>query len=206
MTSDRSGHHLTRVAFADESFHEADRGGFYVLAAAVFDPEALESTRAAMLSLRGHRRMAKLHWNQMGERDHTAAAAAVASQGGLHLVVVGSPVPRTRQERARARCLTTLVTELHSYSVTDLVIEARTKELDRRDVATVTGARYQLPKGTRFRVDHVAGSAEPLLWAADIVAGAVRAHREGNSAYRDELAEHLYEIDVDTGLAEPGHA
>ena len=194
------------MAFADESFHEADRGGFYVLAAAVFDPDALDSTRAAMLSLRGSRRMAKLHWNEMGERDHTVATAAVVAQGGLHLVAVGSPVPRTRQERARARCLTTLVAELHSYSVTDLVIEARTKELDRRDVATVTGARYQLPKGTRFRVDHFVGSSEPLLWAADIVAGAVRAHREGNSTYRDRLVDHLYEIDVDTGLADPGYA
>jgi|GEM_PF-1047889 len=206
MTDDRSGHQLTRVAFADESFHEADRGGFYVLVAAVFDPGALETTRAAMLSLRGSRRIAKLHWNQMGERDHTAATAAVAAQGGLHLVAVGSPVPRTRQERARARCLATIVTELHSYAVTDLVIEARTKELDRRDVATVTGARYQLPKGTRFRVEHVTGSTEPLLWAADIVAGVVRAHHEGNSSYRDALADHLYEIDVDTGLDDPGHA
>lgn len=206
MTSSHPGPDHPRLAFADESFHEAPHGGFYVLAAAVFEPEALEDARAGMLALRGGRRVAKLHWNQMGERDQVRAARAVAAQGGLHLVAIGAPVPRTRQERARARCLSTLMVELHGYGVTDLVIEARTKELDRRDVANVTGARYQLPKGSRFYVDHFAGKAEPLLWAADIVAGAVRAHREGNSAYRDELADHLYEIDVDTGLADPGHA
>jgi len=30
---------------------------------------------------------------------------------------------------------------------------------------------------SKLRVDHAAGPAEPLLWLADIVAGAVREHR-----------------------------
>lgn len=188
-----------RVAFADESFHEADHGGFYVLAAAVFDEANHEAVRAAMQGLRGRRRSSKLHWNEMDARQHTIASQTVAALDGFHIVTVGTPVPRARQERARARCLTRLVAELYGYSVTDLVIESRTAQLNDRDIKTVRGARFSLPEGTRFHVEHVAGSQEPLLWSADIVAGAVRAHHQGNGSYRKELEHCLYEVELNTG-------
>lgn len=187
-----------RVAYADESFHEADHGGFYVLAAAVFDESTHDTVRATMQALRGKRRTPKLHWNEMDTRQQASAAETVAALDGFHIVTVGTPVPRTRQERARALCLGRLVTELHSYSVTDLVIEARTAQLDARDIATVRGARFSLPKGARFHVVHVPGKQEPLLWSADIVAGAVRAHHQGDGTYRRKLARCLYEVELDT--------
>ena len=187
-----------RVAYTDESFHEADHGGFYVLAAAVFDETTHDTVRTAMQALRGKRRTPKLHWNEMDTRQQASAAATVAALDGFHIVTVGTPVPRTRQERARAMCLTRLVAELHSYSVTDLVIEARTTQLDARDITTVRGARFTLPKGSRFHVVHVAGNQEPLLWSADIVAGAVRAHHQGDGTHRRKLEHCLYEVELDT--------
>lgn len=187
-----------RVAYTDESFHEADHGGFYVLAAAVFDDSAHDAVRLAMQALRGKRQTSKLHWNEMDTRQQASAAETVAALDGFHIVTVGTPVPRTRQERARAMCLTRLVTELHSYSVTDLVIESRTIQLDARDIETVRGARFSLPKGARFHVVHVPGSREPLLWSADIVAGAVRAHYQGDGTYRRKLEHCLYEVELDT--------
>jgi hypothetical protein len=92
-----------------------------------------------------------------------------------------------------------MVCELHSYAVTELCMEARTPALNQRDIATTRGARYGLPKGTSFRINHIAGSREALFWAADIVAGAVRAHREGTSDYHAILRPCIYEIDVATG-------
>lgn len=190
--------HAARAAYTDESFHEAADGGFYVLAAAVFDESAHEPVRTAMRGLRGRRRTNKLHWNEMDARQQTSAAETVASLDGFHLVTVGAPVPRKRQERARAVCLTRLVTELHSYAVTELVIESRTAELNSRDIRAVRGARFSLPRGAHFQVTHVAGSQEPLLWSADIVAGAVRAHHQGTSTYRQQLENCLYEVELDT--------
>jgi hypothetical protein len=190
-----------RHAFADESFHEEEADGFYVLTAAVFDGNDQELNREAMLQLRakqGGRRVQKLHWSEMDERRRRDAAARVADLTGFHVVAVGAPVPRRRQERARAMCLTRLVLELHGYEVAMLFMEARGAVLDRRDVLTVTGARYRLPVGTRFRVEHLPGAAEPLFWVADIVAGAVRAHREGLPSYRQILEKCVYEIDVAT--------
>lgn len=189
---------VAQIAYADESFLEADCGGFYVLAAAVFAEEARDSVRVTMRELRGKRRTPKLHWNEMDARQQAKATATVAALSGFHIVTVGTPVPRTRQERARATCLTRLVAELHSYSVTDLVIESRTTQLDARDVNTVRGARYSLPPETRFHVRHVKGADEPLLWSADIVAGAIRSDRQGDGSFKRALESCLYEIELDT--------
>lgn len=187
-----------RQAYADESFHEAPVGGFYVLAAVVFENETHADVRAAMWQLRGSRHTRKLHWNEMDAAQQHTAAKTVADLRGFHIVTIGAPVPRKRQERARAACLTRLVAELHSYEVTHLFMEGRTKALNARDIDTVRGARFGLPKGTVFHVEHVPGKQDALFWAADIVAGAVRAHREGVANYRRLLDECLYEVELDT--------
>jgi hypothetical protein len=113
------------------------------------------------------------------------------------MVTVGTPVPHRRQERAWSACLARLVHELHGCGVRTLLMESRSRVLNLRDVRTVSWARRLLPRGSDFQVDHVLGGAEPLTWA-DIVAGAVRAHREGEPAHRRLLDDKLYEIAVDT--------
>jgi hypothetical protein len=187
------------TAFADESFQEDPVHGFYVLAAAVFPPPIHEEVRHLMLELRGVRKTHKLHWNEMDPRQQEDAAKRLASVDGFHLVAIGTPVPQRRQERARAACLTRLIVELHDLGVGRLLMEARERELNRRDVRTAAGARYALPSSADFRLDHVFAAAEPLLWAADVVAGAVRCHRLGRPAPRDLLDDCLYEITIDTG-------
>lgn len=151
-----------------------------------------------LLGLRGDRGTAKLHWNEMDEHQKRTAAQRLADVEGLHLVAIGAPLPIRRQERARAACLRLPVHELHAYGVGELLIESRTTELDRRDVATVRGARYELPKGTQFRVEHQIGAKEPLFRAADIIAGAVRSQLTGDSTYQDILADRLYDVTVMT--------
>lgn len=185
------------TAWVDESFHEAETDGFYVLAAAVFAPAALDDVRDVVLGLRGPRKVEKLHWSQMDHREHLEAAKCLADAGGAYLVAVATPVPLRRQERARARCLTVLVGELHSRGVAGMVAESRQRVLDRRDVETVRGARFGLPSGARFHISHVRGALEPVLWAADIVAGAVRVDREGDPSARRFLDPHLEVVDVD---------
>ncbi|MEV6607533.1 hypothetical protein [Kutzneria sp. NPDC051319] len=191
------------TAFADESFQEDPVHGFYVLAAAVFPPPIHDEVREVMLELRGSRKTHKLHWNEMDPRQQEDSAKRLASVDGFHVVTVGTPVPQRRQERARAACLTRLVVELHSLGVDRLLMEARERELNRRDVRTVAGARYALPATADFRVDHEFAANEPLLWAADVVAGVVRSHRLGAQAPHALLEGCLYEIAIDTGC---GHA
>lgn len=186
------------MAFADESFREDPIEGFYVLAAAVLEVRAQQPTRELMRRLLGSRRATKLHWHEMDRLQQKDAAHRVAGIEGFHVVAVGTPVPRRRQERARAACLTALVGELHGFGVQHLLIEARAPDLNRRDVATVQGARFALPKGSRFRVDHIPGSTEPLLWVADVVAGVVRASRQGSPVQLELLGERVHVLEVPT--------
>jgi hypothetical protein len=187
------------MAFADESFREDATEGVYVLAATVLEHEVHEPTRELMRHLLGSRRTVKLHWHEMDRLQRKDAAHRVADIEGIHVVAVGTPVPRRRQERARAACLTALIGALHALGVQHLLIEARSAELNHRDIATAQGARFALPKGSQFRVDHMPGSDEPLLWVADIVAGAVRASLEGSSTHVELLGERVHVLNVTTG-------
>ena len=170
------------VAYLDESFHEGGQFGFYVLAAVVPAAE-LDQARDAMRTLHGGRRTNKLHWNEMDDRDRHTAATAAASLTGTNLVVIGAPVPPRGQERARRIVLRRLVGELHALGVLEITAEPRGSVLDRRDVELLRSVRLDLPKGTRVHLDHQRGETEPLLWLADIVAGAVPASRQGRTRY-----------------------
>ena len=196
-SSDVREHH----AWGDESFDEAAEGGVYVVCAATFEADLdLDHVRDVMLGLRKRRQWGKLHWSEMDDTERRKATEEVAAFGGLHVVAVATPVPHKRQERARAACLTALVGELHGLNVIRLCMESRTAALDKRDVDIVRAARQRLPKGMTLHVEHKRGVDEPLLWVADIVAGACRSHRQGVEVeYREALGDVVYDLEIDSG-------
>ncbi|MGW1043693.1 hypothetical protein [Streptomyces sp. NPDC002547] len=187
----------TSTAWSDESFQEHDDAGFYIIAAAVIEDEAHDQAREEMLRLQAKHAPEKLHWTKRDNAERAELARAVAALDGLHVVAVGAPVRPRRQERARAHCLNLLVCELHGFGVEHLFMEARDQVLNGRDIATVQQARYALPKDAVFRLDHLPGAAEPLLWVADIVAGAVRAEKLGQPQYREILGERVIDFPVE---------
>ncbi len=186
-------------AFADESFHEDTTGGFYVLAAAVLPVARHDELREVMLDIRcGGRRSSKLHWYPMDHQEKLDVTKRVADFDELQVVTVGSPVRPKRQERGRRLCLQRLVTELHGAGVDTLIAEARQDDLNKRDIDSVRYARRLLPKGTRFQIEHRFGADEPLLWIADVVAGAVRARINGTGTFFQQLSGCVHEVRVDT--------
>ncbi|MFF1399349.1 hypothetical protein ACFVZD_36820 [Streptomyces sp. NPDC058287] len=187
----------TSTAWSDESFQEHDDSGFYIIAAALIRDDVHEQVRQEMRLLQMRHASTKVHWTKADAAQRDELAHTVAALDGLHVVAVGAPVPPRRQERARAHCLRLLVCELHAFGVEHLVMESRDKVLNSRDVATVRQARYGLPKDAVFRLDHLAGADEPLLWVADIVAGAVRAEKLGDAQYRGILGEKVIDFPVD---------
>ncbi|MFG3207952.1 hypothetical protein [Streptomyces sp. NPDC048192] len=187
----------TSTAWSDESFQEHDDTGFYIIAAAVIPDDARDQVREEMLRLQARHASTKVHWTKADTAQRDQLARAVAALDGLHVVAVGAPVRPRRQERARAHCLNLLVCELHGFGVEHLFMEARDPVLNARDVATVQQARYALPKDAVFRLDHLPGTAEPLLWVADIVAGAVRAEKLGEPRYREILGERVIDFPVE---------
>lgn len=188
-------------AFGDESFHESADRGVYVLAAALIDAGDREQARELLQGLRGRRRTPKLHWHEMDHSERRHAAKRLAELDSLHLVVLAAPVAHRRQERARALCLAQLVCELHGAGIEQLYLESRAPNLNTADVRTVAGIRQsRLPKGTRFRVEHVPGPQMVELWAADIVAGICRAAQQTSTTQdlelRDVLAERIYDVHI----------
>lgn len=82
-------------------------------------------------------------------------------------------------------------------AITSQLLVVSDQRVDRRDVELLRSVRFDLPKGTRVRLDHQRGETEPLLWLADIIAGAVRATQEGRTTYREVLADRLTLVSVD---------
>jgi len=186
-------------AFADESFAESTgTTGFYILAAVMVNQAEYLAARELVSGLSGRRPGRKLHWTEMDSRQRREAVLCAAGLEASYVVSVGSPVPPKRQERARAACLQATVFELYACGIERLYVESRTPELDRRDVKTVMGARFSLPKDCVFFVHHHVGAEEPLLWFADIVAGSVRAARLGQPEFRRILGDRVTEISVTT--------
>lgn len=185
-----------RVAFADEAYEDQETSGFYVLAAAVFEPAILDEARRVLSAIRARPHARKVHWYEMDAAQRLEAAEQLHDLDGLHVVVVGAPVARRRQERARALCLKAVVRELYGLDVEELHIETRERRLDARDVDTVRGARYELAASARFVVQHELGAAEPAFRAADVIAGAVRTAHLGDATYRKVLGDRLYELEI----------
>jgi hypothetical protein len=112
------------------------------------------------------------------------------------MIVVGAPLDGRRQERGRRICLARLLHELESAGVSEVLLEARTRSLNAKDLAAVNAWRAQHVVGHALTVEHGYPSEEPLLWLPDIVAGATRASETGESLWRDVLAPLITEFRI----------
>jgi hypothetical protein len=189
---------MASEAFCDESFEEAEQGGFYVLAAALVDVADQVMVREVMRDMNGVSRKTKMHWRDMNSRQRRSVARQLADIPATYVVAVGAPVPPKRQERARVACLRAVATELQARTIEVIHLEKRTRTLDLRDIQTIVGMRYILLKKSTLVLRHRGGNDEPLMWLADVAAGAVRADRLGASDYLPPLGDRVYEIAVST--------
>jgi hypothetical protein len=160
-------------AWVDESMRlRTGEPGTYILAAVVADPTVCEPTRDALraLLLKGQRR---LHWRDEDLPRRQKMINCVADAGVCAIAVTESPVQRTKQERARRVCMERLLHELHGMEVERVHFEARNPSLNQRDAAMAAAMRSNGTISERLWVGHQQPLDEPLLWAADTVAGAV---------------------------------
>ncbi len=170
-------------AWVDESMRlRMDEPGCYVLAAVVVDPAGCEPARDALraLLLKGQRR---LHWRDESAGRRQQVIACVAGSGVCAVAVAGSPVERAKQERARRVCMERLLYELHAMGVERVFFESRTPSLNQRDAVMVAAMHSSGTISTRLWVEHQQPLQEPLLWAADAVAGAVASTWPGDAHF-----------------------
>ncbi|RIQ30205.1 hypothetical protein [Jiangella rhizosphaerae] len=184
------------VAPVDESIRIDDR--VYITAACALEDMNASTARATMRELEP-RPGRRFHWHDRKPADRLAAVQAIAQLPTLHVVTIGAPIDTRRQERARRQCLEALLFHLDAAGVEQVWLETRNATADRRDIAAIDRFRARQIIGHSIRVDHARPSAEPLLWLADAVAGAVSAAEGGDPTYRAVIApmltEHRIQLD-----------
>lgn len=187
------------IAFGDESASRRQMDpGTYMFAAALLDPARATTVREQMraLLLPGQK---KVHWREDRDHRHDIVVDVIAGAGVEALVVVRQGSVDDRDERQRRKCLERFVPELEALGCAHLVLESRGPADDKRDRAMLDALRAR-QLSTSLRLDHMPGPAEPLLWIADAVCGAITADRTGEPRWLDRVRRTIEVIAIDDRL------
>jgi hypothetical protein len=189
---------FTLSAWVDESVivGRDGRPGVYTLAAVVADSANCDDIRDRLRALtlsRGGR----LHWVDESSKRRDVIAAAIAGIDLAAIVTIGSPMDKTKQERARRCCLERLLYELGLLGVSDVWLESRSATPDRRDLKLVDSARDKGLIPTNLKVDFARPRMESMLWLPDAVAGAVTAANLGEARWMIAMSEVLTQHQVE---------
>lgn len=185
-------------AFIDESgSHRSLDPNTYMLGAAIYNSETALKAAAAMqnLLLPGQ---AKVHWHDEDERRRLKLVNEVARLDGVGLIVVRNGLQGEKDERRRRLCGQRMYYELQQNGVQKAVFESRGPADDRRDRTHLDTLKASKQVAGSFRVDHLAGKAEPLLWVPDILCGALSQARTGNGVYMQLLRAKVEIISLET--------
>lgn len=161
-------------AWVDESMHVM--AGLYLLAAVVCDPAGCKPVRESMRSLLDVDQP-RLHWGTESPERREAIVDQVAQIDMAAVVVIGTPMLKSKQERARAICMESLTVALAGMGVSRVWLEERTPSLNDRDARLVDSIRGKQLIPPQMRINVQKPTQEPMLWLPDIVAGAVGAAR-----------------------------
>ena len=168
---------MSSAAWLDESMRQRpDRSGIYVLAAAVIQTGEVEMVRFDAARLAPTPR-ARVHYRDATDGERRKMVQAVASMtAAVHVVVMGTGMDSSRQERARRLCMEQILWQLDQAGVEHASIETRTASLNAKDTAAIAQFKRRRIISGRIKIDFVrpyGPQSDPLLWLPDIVAGAV---------------------------------
>ena len=169
------------TAYIDESQHVTGVGVYVVAAVVILDDEAQQiRDQVRSATPRGRR----FHWRteERRERDNMLNILAALPPQSVR-AYAAQPCPSDKTERARRKCIESLLLDIHGSDVRALVLESRQERNDKRDREVLAHfARIGLVAG-EVTYRHERPQAEPLLWAADAVAGVVSASRIGRGEH-----------------------
>lgn len=184
------------IAFVDESARErAEDECVYVLAAAVVDAGVIPEVREAMRALRVGKSPV-VHWRLERPERRRLLVTALKALPLRGVAAVSIYSYGSRAERARRHCLDRLLRELQERGVTRSILESRGPALDHRDRQVLTGLRTAGTLSRGLKVSWERGSNEPLLWAADCLAGCVTGFFGERPAYLCALGDRVKLIEA----------
>jgi hypothetical protein len=139
----------------------------------------------------------RLHWVDESSKRRDVIAAAIADIDLAAIVTIGSPMDKTKQERARRCCLERLLYELGLLEVGQVWLETRSAKPDRRDLKLIDSGRRRRLIPPDLQVDFARPKVEPMLWLPDAVAGAVTAANLGESRWLTAISEMVTQHEVE---------
>lgn len=138
----------------------------------------------------------KLHWRDLGDRGKNQVRTLIPKLGLSHIVIVATPLTPSGQEHARGKCFERLMWELGERSVREVRIESRSPHQDKTDLRRIDGLRSRGIVPTKMRVEWMPGIEDPLLWAPDIVIGALGDEHAAGPTLPAGIREILTEIPI----------
>lgn len=181
MTSDR-------IAYVDESIR-SESGLLYVVGAVVVDPvEGAGLKEGLRVSIGSNR--PPFHWRNESATVRQKAVGVLLEHGPDLIVVFHRGPPRANQERIRRKCVERLLWEGRDL-LAGLVIESRGSHGDARDRRTIRQAQDRRLVSRALGYDFLRAAVEPLLWAADAIAGAVGSALENQDQTYAELVSQV---------------
>lgn len=174
------------VAYGDESIRMAGSPPFYMMGVCLLeDADTVDFSKLAKLMPPGSR---KLHWRDMSQGLQRESLNLLMDIKRADVVVVASPLDGKKQERARRKCLETLLPRLEAKGVREFLLESRGATSDKLDVSYVKYAKgSKLVKS--IKITHADGADEPRLWIADQVIGAMGDYMTQTSNWRHWKSE-----------------
>ena len=173
------------TAWADESGSRPDLDpGAYLLTAALCDESDVPELRKSMEDLRINEPKVHWHGSSPDRRDELINAVAELPVTGFVVVHVEAGA---NDRRHRRKCMEYLLPHLAEMPVSTITFESRGQQ-DASDFATLQMLRARRAVDPTLRIDHAVGRHEPVLWAADIVCGAIVQARTGRPEYLEKLS------------------
>jgi hypothetical protein len=156
-----------RIGYVDESYKLDPRGDLVYVLGQVDSARPAEELRAALRDLLLNGQDALRFSKERPERRVELAMALQALDFRMTAIVCRS---ERRAERARGLCVRDLAWAAQGR-LSDLHFEARDPRQNAHDASILSGLRSQ---GITLSCSFLRKDEEPLLWAADLVAGAIR--------------------------------
>jgi hypothetical protein len=158
------------------------------MAAVVADSSDADDIRQVLLGLTVQREV-RLHWVAESTKRRDLIAHAISTLDIAAIVTVGSPMDRSKQERARRCCLERLLFELDQFGVAEIWLESRRAAQDGHDMRLIDSARDKRLVARRTTVNFARPTGDAMLWLPDAVAGAVTAAILGESRWLTAMSE-----------------
>ncbi|MEU4832269.1 hypothetical protein [Streptosporangium sp. NPDC023615] len=188
---------MVLTACIDKSLRRRpDDYSVYAMAATMVDSADHDDIRLTLESLRLGK-SPRLHWREESVARQLVIAGSIARMPVESIVTVHIFDRELPYERARRLCLERLLYELDQAGVTAATVESRSPKLDHLDLLLVTGIRKARTLSVNLKATWLRPTEEPLLWAADAVAGATTWWLDGQTPCFGLLAERVRLVYLD---------